>query len=748
MNNFESSQNNNNEEVEIVTTKKKTVKRTTKTNNIKTPSSTRQSKSKYSVWQGDSVDEGSQDEFRKNKVLNRIKNAHVLRIKNNVLLREVNNAHDEVIRFTQSGDMASAKMMETELNDLHATVIFSNSNPYTKSRLGKSAYYTNPYGSSFNQSHWNSSKKNLNKTTKASERKFFEFNKTSKSTRILNKNNNVNRNGEEIEEEENEEEMQIPKNKKSNKNQNKKSKNKNSNQNYLNNQGDNMGNNNAYINQNEPNYAKDNNVNNNPINDNPNNDNNNVVGNNDDGNNRINNDGNDINNNMSNKENNDNNNLDNDPNNQNNQNNNNLKNYKNKNRNNNFEMQNNNNTKNYIIGKNNEIIYTNENNNQNKDLNNNENDINKTQKKKKKKKKNKGSSNENNPEEDENFNNEEYDDNNEDYEENEDNVQENNEGGMGKRQISQIESENMIYQDNDGNLIPNPNFPNQNYSNVPQQNPYSINVPQQSNGPINYTIDPKTGQPISNQNLEQQQNPNILNQNPNNNSINPNDNQLNNKIPYYQDSNQAFPNTFNPYVNPQAYPYPPQNPKNFQNSNMNPSLSPNINPNNPNYQNPNDPLSYPPFDNKNNNYPPYVPNNQRVPQRYAAYPNKNRPRPKSTKGLMPSQNYPNYYYDNNSEYPQRPILDFGKPLSIIDKKWNDKKKNKRKKRIKTPANILYSHGSRGTCFACDVNCGISRSGNSPNNYNPYEASRKEIRKDTTFYDYERDGYYKYRNMNY
>jgi len=66
-----------------------------------------------------------------------------------------------------------------------------------------------------------------------------------------------------------------------------------------------------------------------------------------------------------------------------------------------------------------------------------------------------------------------------------------------------------------------------------------------------------------------------------------------------------------------------------------------------------------------------------------------------------------------------------------------RKKIKKKKRIKTPANILYSHGSRGTCFACDVNCGISRSGNSPNNYNPYEASRKEIRKDTTFYDYER-----------
>ena len=191
------------------------------------------------MWQGDSLDEGSNDEFRKNKVLDRIKNAHILRIKNNVLLKEVNNAHDEVERLIEEGDMASAKMMETELNDLHETVIFSNTNPYTKSKLGKSAYFTNPYGSSFNRSQWSSNKNNLYKTVKIDENQFNEFNKT-KSTRVENRNRNYNRSDEEIEEEEeNIEETYITKNKKNNKSRrNKINKSKNSKKNNLSNQGE------------------------------------------------------------------------------------------------------------------------------------------------------------------------------------------------------------------------------------------------------------------------------------------------------------------------------------------------------------------------------------------------------------------------------------------------------------------------------------------------------------------------------
>ena len=64
-----------------------------------------------------------------------IKNAHVEKFKNYVLLKEVNNAHDEVQRYIGEGDFASAKMMETELNLLHSSVIFSNINPITKIKM-------------------------------------------------------------------------------------------------------------------------------------------------------------------------------------------------------------------------------------------------------------------------------------------------------------------------------------------------------------------------------------------------------------------------------------------------------------------------------------------------------------------------------------------------------------------------------------------------------------------------------------
>ena len=112
MSNFESSKNNNNKE-EIITIKKKTIKKSTRvnnTNNTNNPSSIKQS-----YWKGDSFDEGDDDEIKKNKALNRIKNAHVLRIKNNVLLKEINNAHNEVERLIEEGDYGTAKMMETEL---------------------------------------------------------------------------------------------------------------------------------------------------------------------------------------------------------------------------------------------------------------------------------------------------------------------------------------------------------------------------------------------------------------------------------------------------------------------------------------------------------------------------------------------------------------------------------------------------------------------------------------------------------
>ena len=48
-------------------------------------------------------------------------------------------------------------------------------------------------------------------------------------------------------------------------------------------------------------------------------------------------------------------------------------------------------------------------------------------------------------------------------------------------------------------------------------------------------------------------------------------------------------------------------------------------------------------------------------------------------------------------------------------------------RKNSPVNIPYAKGSKGKCFACDVDCGISQSGNSPNNYDPYMASLRKPR---------------------
>ena len=64
---------------------------------------------------------------------------------------------------------------------------------------------------------------------------------------------------------------------------------------------------------------------------------------------------------------------------------------------------------------------------------------------------------------------------------------------------------------------------------------------------------------------------------------------------------------------------------------------------------------------------------------------------------------------------------------------------------KSRAELLFAYPTKGKCFACDVNCSISRSGNSPNKYVPYMGSFKEPRKDITYYDGEKYGYYQYKS---
>ena len=59
-------------------------------------------------------------------------------------------------------------------------------------------------------------------------------------------------------------------------------------------------------------------------------------------------------------------------------------------------------------------------------------------------------------------------------------------------------------------------------------------------------------------------------------------------------------------------------------------------------------------------------------------------------------------------------------------------KNSQNKNLNKPCEISYGYPPYSTCFACDANCSISRSGNSPNTYNPYFGSKKVPRKHVTY----------------
>ena len=135
--------NNNNEERETVTINQRSTRNRSDNNN-----------NEYSP--------SSYDDKRKNKMMNMIKNSLINRVKNNVLLKEINNAYDEMGRFTTEGDLASAKMMENELNDLQAEVIITNLYPVTK--YGRTFYNENFYGSNLNINKYNTTSKKNSKS--------------------------------------------------------------------------------------------------------------------------------------------------------------------------------------------------------------------------------------------------------------------------------------------------------------------------------------------------------------------------------------------------------------------------------------------------------------------------------------------------------------------------------------------------------------------------------------------------------
>ena len=215
-----------------------------------------------------------------------------------------------------------------------------------------------------------------------------------------------------------------------------------------------------------------------------------------------------------------------------------------------------------------------------------------------------------------------------------------------------------------------------------------------------------------NQNLYQIQNipenniqyPQNINNNNNNIPFNPDNSLPNNKYPIYND------------ININNYSPKPEQDNNLEYYNNN------INNNIPYKQNKINSPKYPPH------------NNNREILRNPKKENKKIKRPKSSKGPLininkkniPDFTYPKRYYASNNNQSK------------------SKSKSSSRNRSKSPK-ILFAEPSKGKCFACDVNCSISRSGNSPNKYNPYFGPLKKERKHITEYDAEKYGYYQYKS---
>ena len=591
----------------------------------------------------------SQGDRRKNKMLKLVKNSLVQRVKNNVLLKEINHAYNEMGRFSTEGDLASSKMMENELNELQHEVIMTNLYPITKyGRIGYKERFYDSFNSS--KSKYNSAfKNNMN------NERFFEMNKTNKSTRIRNNNNNNNI----IDEENNvEEEENINRRNFDDK------KGMNQPLNDLNNNGN-------------INNIKNSNVYQDPINN---------------------------------------------PENQNEKANNNLISSKSNNKINEYQEPNN-------IEDNNKLNNI-QNNEPNEIINNigSINDNNNIQNNKRTKPQN------NQNENYENNNYRDYEERNISYEyedgmyyypEELDEVYEEsefNDNNKKQSKISKILEKTRKYFNNGTN----PNYNNQEY-------PYNIS-PQNNLNNKNLNSYPQLDPNRQNKgnipsNLESQNISNSQTFNPSQNMYpgNPND------------KNPNYPNTL--YQNNLGNFYPSNYPN--INNNQPEIIGNNANPNYNLY--PQNQMNIPGSLNKLN-YPNYPQNNQYqgVPQFNNKNPLKNKPRPKSVKNIKPNRNYPYSQYDlYNTEYPQRPNLYFGEPLAAINNKFRTKPLMRRN----SPANIPYSKGSIGKCFACDVDCGISRSGNSPNNYDPYMASLRKPRLDVTFFDAEKFGFYQYSSPN-
>ena len=240
--------NNNNKNENLTVTIKKSTKKTKTVRERTNQSPPRMSEMGENSQEND---EEYTSERKMNKMMKMIKNAHIEKIKNFIYLKEINHAYDEMIRLKQEGDLAASKDMERELNKLTETVVQLNLDAFAKTQLAKS--HANSFFGNSSSSSIYKGEKNINKTSREKKVKsLFEstITKTRKQNRNFRGNSSDENNYKEIvEEEEEEEEEEKTHSKKRNKNAKNKSKkggrgnnvsNNNSNQGNYNNQTNNL----------------------------------------------------------------------------------------------------------------------------------------------------------------------------------------------------------------------------------------------------------------------------------------------------------------------------------------------------------------------------------------------------------------------------------------------------------------------------------------------------------------------------
>ena len=209
------SQRQNNKKGGSTFSMTETIRRTQQVIKEENPSRSRQSGSRIQDFEDDKTDyDELSSEKRKNKVMKMIKNSHIEKIKNYIYLKEIDNAYDEMIRLRASGDMASSKEMERELNSLTKDIIISNLDAFNKTQMAKSHAMSRTSGA-FSSQYSDSQKGRGQRDIRRSQQDRMYKTVTS-TTRVVNRHTEDN----------NEEEDQYEEEEKSEKKKRQKKKNK------------------------------------------------------------------------------------------------------------------------------------------------------------------------------------------------------------------------------------------------------------------------------------------------------------------------------------------------------------------------------------------------------------------------------------------------------------------------------------------------------------------------------------------